>query len=257
MILTARAMAMEFTLDVELATGDPDDALLARTMAHVEHDLRWIDEVFSTFKAGSHVSRLNRGEISPDDAPPAVAQVLELCEKYREETGGAFDAVAPDGTLDPTGIVKTWAIDRVRWRLDALPARGWLWGCGGDAMVSGLGPDAGPWRVGIAHPEDRSRHVGAVELGRGRTAIATSGTTIHAQHIWDPAAGDSASSTRYVQATVIGTDLIECDAWATAIVARGESAALAAQERGLDVLALRVEGGRVVAERSPGWAWAA
>lgn len=258
MILTAHAMAMDFTLDVELAAADPDGALLARTMAHVQHDLRWVDEVFSTFKAGSHVSRLNSGEISVGDAPPALTQVMELCAQYREETGGAFDAVAPDGTTDPTGIVKTWAMDRVRWRLDALPARGWLWGCGGDAMVSGLGPDAGAWRVGIAHPEDRSRHVGVVELGKGRTAIATSGTTVHADHIWDPITGEPASSTsRYVQATVVGSDLVACDAWATAIVAGGEEAALAAQERGLDVLALRLDEGRVVAERSPGWTWAA
>ncbi len=251
MIVAAHAMAMEFTLHVDDAV---DRDALATTMEHIEHDLRWVDETFSTFKDDSCVSRIGRGETTVEECPPAVAQVLDLCADYRDATGGAFDAVRPDGRIDPTGIVKTWAMERVRWRLDSLPARGWMWGCAGDATVSGLGPDDGRvWRVGIAHPEHRFESVGTVVLGGRRTAIATSGTSQHGEHIWRTEGGAS----RYVQASVVGNDLVECDAWATAIVADGERAALAAQERGMDVLALRIRDGRVVADRSPGWAWAA
>ncbi|WNM28848.1 FAD:protein FMN transferase [Demequina capsici] len=251
MIVSAHAMAMDFTLDVD---DSVDEQLLRETMLHVERDLTWADSVFSTFKADSCVSRLGRGEIAVADCPPAVEQVLDLCAEYSESTANAFTAIRDGGQIDPTGIVKTWAMDRVRWRLDALQARGWLWGCAGDAMVSGIGPEAGrAWRVGIAHPEDRFRSVGAIELGRGRTAIATSGTSIHGDHIWTTTGG----APWYVQASVVGDDLIACDAWATAIVAGGESVALAAQEHGMDVLALRMVDGQVVADRSPGWRWAA
>ncbi|WP_062202956.1 FAD:protein FMN transferase [Demequina salsinemoris] len=251
MIVSAHAMAMEFTLHVD---DSVDKDVLATTMDHVERDLIWVDEVFSTFKEDSCISRIGRGETTVEECPPAVAQVLDMCAEYRDATGGAFDAVRPDGRIDPTGIVKTWAMERVRWRLDSLPVRGWMWGCAGDATVSGQGPDDGRvWRVGIAHPESRFQSVGTVVLGGRRTAIATSGTTIHADHIW-PTTDDGA---RYVQASVVGDDLVACDAWATAIVAGGEKAALAAQEHGLDVLALRLVDGKVLADRSPGWSWAA
>ncbi|MDN4473552.1 FAD:protein FMN transferase [Demequina zhanjiangensis] len=251
MIAAAHAMAMEFTLHVD---DGVDRAALASTMSHVESDLRWADAVFSTFSETSWISRLSRGETTVADCPPAVEQVLDLCAHYKGATRGAFDALSPDGAIDPTGIVKTWAMERVRWRLDDLPAAGWLWGCAGDAVVSGIGPDEGrTWRVGIAHPEHRFQSVGAVTLGGEHTAIATSGTTVHGGHIWAP--GGEAPA--YVQASVVGTDLVECDAWATAIVAGGEPVALAAQEHGMDVLALRMVDGRIVAERSPGWDWAA
>ncbi len=251
MILTAKAMAMDFTLQVE---DSADADLVGTAMRHIEHDLQWADQVFSTFKEDSCISRLSRGETAVDDCPPAVEQVLDLCAGYRDVTSGAFDAVTPDGRIDPTGIVKTWAMERVRWRLDSLPVRGWLWGCAGDATVSGLGPDDGKvWRIGIAHPQHRFRSVGTVVLGGDRTAIATSGTSVSADHIWTK----DGTAPAYLQASVLGTDLIECDAWATAIVAGGERVALAAQEHGLDVLALRMVDGSVVAERSPGWAWAA
>jgi thiamine biosynthesis lipoprotein len=58
------------------------------------------------------------------------------------------------------------------------------------------------------------------------------------------------------QASVVGADLVECDAWATAIVAGGADVALAAQRRGLEVLLLPggdEAGGRIRAEASPGW----
>ena len=53
-----------------------------------EARLRWVDDVFSTYKPESPVSRLRRGEIELDAAPPEVAEVLELCRKARQVSEG-------------------------------------------------------------------------------------------------------------------------------------------------------------------------
>jgi thiamine biosynthesis lipoprotein len=42
--------------------------------------LREVDAVFSTWRPDSPVSRLGRGEITLDDCPPEVAEVLALGE---------------------------------------------------------------------------------------------------------------------------------------------------------------------------------
>jgi thiamine biosynthesis lipoprotein len=88
-------------------------------------------------------------------------------------------------------------------------------------------------------------------------ALATSGTAQHGEHIWNPATGRRESA--FMQASVIGTDLVECDAWATAIVAGGADVAIAAQRRGLEILCIpRPAVGADPAETipalaSPGW----
>lgn len=252
---TVLAMAMDFTLDVPAAV---EEGSLDVVMPIIDADLRWAERVFSLYRADSDLSRLSRGELNISDCAPAVAEVLDLCEKYREETGGAFDARRPDGVIDPTGIVKTWAMERARWRLQLLGASAWLWGCAGDMTATGhLGVRATepvPWRVGIADPRaDRAGRVpviDAIEL-RGVNAVATSGTAHHGEHIWDPRRG--APAAHYGQVSVAGGDLIECDAWATAIMAGGRKTALAAHARGLHVLTCAVREGKVFSEASEGW----
>ena len=84
-----------------------DDAV-----ARAQAELRWVDDVFSTWKPESPVSRLRRGEIRLEDAPPEVAEVLELCRRAREASDGWFDPWAMPGGVDPTGLVKGWAAQR-------------------------------------------------------------------------------------------------------------------------------------------------
>ncbi|MFW2513631.1 FAD:protein FMN transferase [Demequina sp. SO4-13] len=251
---TSTAMAMDFRLEAE---GDVAPESLDAVMTHVESDLRWADEVFSTYRSESWISRLSRGECGVADAPPAVAEVMDLCERFRDETGGAFDARSPSGAIDPTGIVKTWAMERARWRWGLLGASGWLWGCAGDVVVQGRGPVEGVWRVGIADP--RAAHdasadpavVSTTTLGTTATALATSGEAHRAGHIWDPRTG--APARHYAQVSVRGTDLLACDAWATAIVAGGKRTLRLALDAGFDVLVLRVLEGKVHSQQSPGW----
>ncbi|MFV0284758.1 MAG: FAD:protein FMN transferase [Demequina sp.] len=255
---TVTAMAMDVTLTV---VGDVAEETADAVVGYVLSDLTWVDEVFSTFRADSWISRLSRGEASVGEAPPAVAEVLDLCEAFRDETDGLFDARTPAGGIDPTGIVKTWALERSRWRLGLLGAEGWSLGCAGDVTVSGKAPTEAGWRIGIADPREvpgpDAALVGVVTLGvggdgaTGRHALATSGLAHRSGHIWDPRTGTAA--TQVAQATVVGDDLVRCDAWATAVVVGGKAAAKAAQRQGLEVQALTVTDGRVAASRTAGW----
>jgi thiamine biosynthesis lipoprotein len=262
-------MAMPFVVEMvrdDGGGGRVTEEDWAAAVSAFHRDLVWADDVFSLWRDDTPLCRLARGEITVDDCPPAVGEVLAECERYRVLTDGAFDARRPDGVLDPTGIVKTWAVARAAWRLDALGPSGWLIGASGDVLVSGFGPGRVPWRVGIADPRDGGDPQGGPVLGRLHlgggvdapfVALATSGTARHGEHIWNPATGRMESE--YAQASVVGTDLVECDAWATAIVSGGADVALAAQRRGLEVLCIphgaadEREAGTVGAFASPGW----
>ncbi|MFV0634801.1 FAD:protein FMN transferase [Demequina sp.] len=246
------AMAMDFTLDVH---GGVREDTLDAVMAQVAKDLEWVDSTFSTWRDDSWISRLRRGQATVADAPALVVEVLDLCERFRDETDGAFDARGPDGLLDPTGIVKTWAMERVRWRLGLLGAGGWLWGCGGDATASGRGPAEGGWRIGIADPREEPGPQAAtmrrIVLGRGMSAIATSGHAHRQGHVWDPFS--RAPAQYFSQVSVAGDDLVKCDAWATAVLAGGKRTLRKAEADGLAVLAMRVVDGSVRASATAAW----
>jgi thiamine biosynthesis lipoprotein len=73
--------------------------------------LHWVDETFSTYRRDSAIRRLDRGELRRSDAPPEVHWVLARCAALAQMTGGYFD-VRVTGQLDPSALVKGWAIDR-------------------------------------------------------------------------------------------------------------------------------------------------
>jgi FAD:protein FMN transferase len=173
--------------------------------------LRRVDALFSTYRADSEVSRLDRGELEPGDADPLVREVLARCEALRVETGGAFDARAT-GRLDPSGLVKGWAVERAAALLEAAGARRFCVNAGGDLVVRG-----GPWRVGVRHPGRRRRLAAALAVTDG--AVATSGAYERGAHVVDPRSGRPARGVRSV--TVVGPDLGTADAYATAAFGMG------------------------------------
>lgn len=100
-------MGTVVTIDVYGGDGrrdDEEDEALARARA-ILHEA---DEMFSTWRAESSVSRLRRGEITLEEAPAPVAEVLALCRTAREVSHGWFDPWAMPGGVDPTGLVKGW-----------------------------------------------------------------------------------------------------------------------------------------------------
>ncbi|MBV8945911.1 MAG: FAD:protein FMN transferase [Solirubrobacterales bacterium] len=175
--------------------------------------LRWVDRTFSTYDAESEVSRLNAGDLALADAHPLVRRVLERCEVLRAGTHGYFDASAPlRGGLDPSGLVKGWAVDVAFAGLRRAGARRLCIEAGGDVRVAG-----GPWRIGIRNPRRREHLAAVVVLRSG--AVATSGAYERGPHVVDPHTGRPPAGTLSV--TMIDRTLAQADAHATAAFAMG------------------------------------
>ncbi|MFD3947952.1 FAD:protein FMN transferase [Streptomyces sp. NPDC058579] len=203
--------------------------------------LREVDARFSPFKPGSEVSRLNRGELSTSEISADLAHVLELCERYRKESGGAFDVRLPGRGLDPCAVVKGWSVQRAAELLSAAGVRRFCLNAGGDVVAAG-----GPWRVGIRHPEEADRLCAVLELTDA--AVATSGHYERGAHILDARTGRPA--TGLLSLTVVAPTLTEADATATAAFALGtDGIAWAAARPHCEVFAVDATG-KVV--RTPG-----
>ena len=242
-----RAMAMAFDVTLEGITSDAASV----AMEAIHRELLRADDLFSLFRPDTPVARLARGDATLAEMPAEVLEVLRLAEHYRQDTGGAFDIRRPDGVLDPSGIVKTWAVTKATTHLGDVPS--WLISASGDVVAHGA-----PRRVGIADPAVKGDPAGSKVLdvaliGGQWSAIATSGSAQVADHIWDPVTGEPAR--HFLQASVVGQDLVECDAWATAICAGGGPVVERAVAAGLEVLIVTSghSGGGYEAAASAGW----
>ena len=235
-----QCMGTVFTIDIR-DSGDWTEAV--RAVTAWLHD---VDTVFSTYRAGSDISRIGRGELQVEHAHPDVATVLDLCAQACDTTGGAFDATAT-GRFDPTGIVKGWAIERGAALLSEYGARNHAVNGGGDLQLTGESAPGRPWTVGIADPLDRT-HVLTVLTGRN-FAVATSGTSERGAHILDPFTGEPTAAV--AGASVSGPSLTLADAYATAAFVLGERAVPWIE--GVDGYEALVVDGRGVLNCSAGW----
>jgi thiamine biosynthesis lipoprotein len=179
-----------------------------------------VEQRFSPYMATSEISRFNRGLIDSSDFSGDMREVLELAVRTKRETGGYFDIRCDDGTLDPCGIVKGWAILNAAKRLAAAGIENFLVDAGGDIQTGGTSPDGSAWIVGIRYPFNDLETIKAIRPdGYG---IATSGTYARGQHIHNPHARGR-EITDIVSLTVIGPDVLEADRFATAAFAMGAS----------------------------------
>ena len=96
-----------------------------------------VDNRFSTYKDDSEISRINRGEISDDAISAEMREVFALAEKTKEETNGYFNIRRPDGTIDPSGIVKGWAILKTANLIRDAGHKNFFVNAGGDIAMSG------------------------------------------------------------------------------------------------------------------------
>ena len=179
-----------------------------------------VDRKFSTFRADSEIGAINRAEIGEAAYSPEMKEVLALAERTKQETAGYFDIRTPEGTLDPSGIVKGWAIRNAAAILTGRSARDFFIDAGGDIQSCGRNAEGRDWSVGIRNPFDESQIVKVI-YPRGR-GVATSGTYVRGQHIYEPHAPDRAI-VDIVSLTVIGPDILEADRFATAAFAMGRA----------------------------------
>ena len=212
---------MGMPISLALRGRHTDDTAAHSAWDAVMRVLREADRVFSTYRPDSPVSRLSRGEIELTDCPREVAEVLAIGERARVESGGAFDVrrPGPDGVdvVDPSGIVKGWAVQRASTAFLTLEDTDFCLSAGGDMVCHVASDDSPAWRIGIEDPQDPTRVLAVVPVRDG--AVATSGLAHRGAHIIDARTGETPLALASV--TVVASDLVTADVDATSAFALG------------------------------------
>ncbi len=97
-------MGMPVTLEI---VGGVSDSVFDRVFGYFEY----IDRTFSSFRAESEISLINGGAIKKQNFSRDMCEILALAQDTKKQTDGVFD-IANGGKIDPSGIVKGWAILR-------------------------------------------------------------------------------------------------------------------------------------------------
>lgn len=197
-----------------------DEDRFGNAVEAVRTELNRLEAMFSVFRPGSEVSRINAGTLHHLDASPEVVDVLDACAWLEQVSNGAFSIRSSRGSteINPTGFVKGWAAERASRLLAEHGLSHWYLGVGGDYVLHGGMASGEPWRIGIIDPRDPSMLVGSVDVVNG--AVATSGTAERGAHLWDPRSGEPA--TGFLSVTVTGPSLTWADAYATTVFVMGE-----------------------------------
>ncbi len=204
-------MGMPVTVEIVDGSATPD--LLDSVFGYFQY----VDRKFSTYKDDSEISCINRGELELAAASEDMKTIFALADQTRDQTGGYFD-MRHAGAYDPSGVVKGWAIYNASRLLRGRGVHNFYIDAGGDIEMGGVNPEGQNWRVGIRNPFDPAQIVKVLCLTD--CGVATSGTYIRGQHIYNP--HDAADPlTEIVSMTVIGPNICEADRFATAAFAMG------------------------------------
>jgi thiamine biosynthesis lipoprotein len=222
-------------MPIEVDVRDPDADPMALEAAFAW--LRYVDETFSTYKPDSQISRLARGDLTIAECDPEVDEVLIRCAQLNGETRGFF-SVRAAGALDPSGLVKGWAVGKAADILEDGGARMFSINAGGDIVLRGRPAPGELWRVGIRHPVETDK-LAAVLAGHD-IAIATSAEYERGAHVLNPHTGRPPAG--LLSATIVGPDLATADAYATATFAMGDDGpAWAAALTGYETLCITTD----------------
>ncbi len=186
------------------------EALRASKQSLVQADQR-----FSTYKSDSWISQ-HRPIASVESQPNDVKYVLEVCEYLKVLTRGAFDHHFSDKGVDPTGIVKGWAVERALSYLKIDGVLGAIVNGAGDIASFGTFFGGENFSFGVVDPNDRAKIAFVVQ---GADSVATSALYERGDHIIDPRYPSRKIDN--LSATVVGPSLTIADGLATAIFVAG------------------------------------
>jgi thiamine biosynthesis lipoprotein len=206
-------LLMGMPIIIEVVDSRVTEADIEKVFAY----FRAVDDTFSTYKEHSEISKINRGELCEEEYSNDMKTILALSEQTKQETRGYFD-IQHNGSIDPSGIVKGWAILHAAQIVKEAGCISFYIDAGGDIQVSGT-KGGNPWRIGIRNPfnhEENVKVLAVTDMG-----IATSGTAIRGQHIYNPH-DKHAPLQDIVSLTVIGPNVYEADRFATAAFAMGK-----------------------------------
>ncbi|MGO1714505.1 FAD:protein FMN transferase [Ancrocorticia populi] len=246
--------------------------------AALHQKVRHLERLMTRFREDSEVSRLGSQwvEVSSD-----TAAVLGAAKLYEHQTGGHFSVLvgrqmreweaiaggdaakprptrgkieidgprcrildAPERPVDLGGIAKGYAADQLRDLARSMGATDVLVSLG----TSSISVAGAPATIGLASPWHGPDRIGSLTLELGALAVsADPGTRIGAQrrrsHVLNPDTGTPAL-TDLCGVVVTGADGMACEAFSTAYLAMGLSAAmhLDAQHPELNTVFMTVDG---------------
>lgn len=206
---------MGMTVSVEIADPRATEADLQAVYDY----FHTVDGRFSTYKESSEISQINKGILTESEYSSDMRDVLHLCDETKRLTGGYFNVARPDGALDPSGLVKGWAIQNAANILRQRGFTNYYVDAGGDVQVSGVNGKGEAWNIGILDPFSKEQKIVKV-VATSQHGVATSGTYLRGQHIYNPH-NPKAPLTDIVSLTVIGPNIYEADRFATAAFAMG------------------------------------
>lgn len=192
-----------------------DDTITEEVFEKVFTYLQYVDRTFSPYKADSEVSAINAHTVLPYDYSSDMKAILAASEETKKLTDGYFD-ISKDGKIDPSGIVKGWAIYNAAKILESHGFTNYCVEIAGDIELSGLNDQRTAWRIGIRNPFKHDEIVKVITLLKG--GIATSGTYEQGQHIYNPK-DTTQKLDEVVSITVIGPNIFDADRFATAAFA--------------------------------------
>lgn len=260
-----------------LTLWHPDPRVARRALIWIQAEIARLEDVFSLYRPGSQIVRLN-AEGRLDRPAPDLRQVIDIAQRVAEASGGAFDptvqplwrarAQAPDDAraiaaaralVDHTaltagrgqvrlarpgmaltldGIAQGWITDRIA---DLLRDAGFDHAMVqlGETRALGGTPDGTPFAVNLVDPMAPWRTDRVLPLADA--ALAVSGGYGGA-HVIDPATGQAAGALRDV--AVVAPRAVWADALSTAILVAGEARAprLLATVPGARALVTRPDG---------------
>ena len=228
----------------------------------------WIgvsDQLYTVLEAAITIGRASGGAFDvtigplvnlwgfgPNSGVPAVPTAAAI-ECARQHVG--IDKLLLRGTpaavlkrhgdvyVDLSAIAKGYAVDQIAAYLDHQGLTDYLVEIGGELRASGLNQSGAPWRIGIENPVSGGREIGQTVALSGNS-MASSGDYrrffeldgIRYGHTIDPRTG-APTRHRLGAVTVIHTQAMVADAWATALMTLGfDAGSRLAEENGFAAL---------------------
>lgn len=158
----------------------------------------------------------------------------------------------PDIYIDLSAIAKGYAVDQIAQLFLSSGIEHFMIEIGGEVRAHGNNQQGSAWRIGIEKPLPHAQAVHKVLLV-DNTALATSGDYRnffeydgkHYSHLIDPNSGWPIQS-QLISVTVLASQCMEADAWATALTVLGHERGLSLAEKlGLPVLFLLNQDGNI------------
>ncbi len=183
-------------------------------------------------------------------------------DRLRQQTGqdrilldlakGTIRKHHPDIYIDLSAIAKGYAVDQIAQLFFSSGIEHFMIEIGGEVRAHGNNEQGSAWRIGIEKPYPHAQAIHKVLLVDD-TALATSGDYRnffeydgkHYSHLIDPNTGWPIES-QMISVTVLASQCMEADAWATALTVLGHERGLKLAEKlGLPVLFLLNQNGNI------------